>query len=139
MCRSKQSLLKHQPIAMNIQSLSNKYSLSSTPFCSNMQLQNELHLQPRSLFARNFHWTRDVTLNHDKRRWATAWNQTNPNLQLRCPFLGLNQPPIFTVNYVLYSIYTGIPLVQLVYHTFTVPETITLCYPLMFSQSMQCK
>ena len=47
-------------------------SVSYTPFGTNMQSQNEFRLQPNSLFARNFHWTRGVTLNHDKRRWVTG-------------------------------------------------------------------
>ena len=61
--------------------------MSSTPF---WQIYNDFHLQPSSLFARNFHWTGDLTLNCDKRRWATTWNQTATEMI----FLELNQPPI---------------------------------------------
>ena len=32
------------------------------PFGTNMQLQNEYHLQPSSVFARKLHRTRDVTM-----------------------------------------------------------------------------
>ena len=49
------------------------------PFGTNMQSQNEFHLQTNSLFARNLHWTRGVTLNPGKRRWATAWIWMNPD------------------------------------------------------------
>ena len=30
------------------------------------------------MFARKLDWERDATLNHGKRRWATAWTQMNP-------------------------------------------------------------
>ena len=41
---------------------------------TNMQLQNESHLQPNSCFDGTYNWTKDVTvtLHHDKRRWVTA-------------------------------------------------------------------
>ena len=35
---------------------------SNTPFGTKIQSQNEFQLQPNSLFARNLHWTRGVTL-----------------------------------------------------------------------------
>ena len=40
---------------------------------------NEFHLQPSSLFARNLHWTRDVTLKPCKRRWTITWIWINPD------------------------------------------------------------
>ena len=50
----------------------------TTPLGENMQFKNEFHLEPNSYFVRKLHWTRGVTLNHGKRRWATAWNKMNP-------------------------------------------------------------
>ena len=47
-------------------------------FGRNIQSQNEFNLQPNSSFATNLDWTKDVTVNHGKGRWATAWTQMNP-------------------------------------------------------------
>ena len=59
----------------------------SHPFSdTNMQLQNEFHLH---LFCWKVNWTRDITLNHGKRRWSIAWSATEMT------FLGLNQPLFF--------------------------------------------
>ena len=56
-------------------------------------------MQSSSLLARNFHWTRDVTLNHDK-TLAKGGGQP-PGIErvqtvTEMIFLGLNQPPIST-------------------------------------------
>ena len=55
------------------------YSESYTPFGRKMQSQNEFHLQSNSLFTRNPHWTRGVTLNSCKTGWATTWTWMNPD------------------------------------------------------------
>ena len=43
------------------------------------EICNYKMMQPSSLFARNFHWTGEVTLKYGKGRWATAWNCMNPD------------------------------------------------------------
>ena len=45
---------------MNIFQAIHEYSKSLTPFGTNMQSQNEFHLQPNLLFARNLRWTMGV-------------------------------------------------------------------------------
>ena len=57
-------------------------------FGRNTQLQNEFHMQSNSYLARKLDWTRDVTLNHGKSRWATAWTQMKPECNCDDTFLG---------------------------------------------------
>ena len=50
-------------------------------------IYNEFYLQLNLLFARNLHWTKSITLNPGKRRWATACTWMNSG---RWPFLGFD-------------------------------------------------
>ena len=43
-------------IIFRVHPIMHEYSKSYTPFGTKMQSQNEFHLQPNSLFARNLHW-----------------------------------------------------------------------------------
>ena len=59
-----------------------------------MQSQNEFDLHPNSLFARNLHWTRSVTLN------PGGGPLDESRLQLRWPFLVKSTPNFFCSIYV---------------------------------------
>ena len=71
------------------------------PFGTNMQSQNEFHLQTNSLFARNLDWTSGVTLNPGKRRLVTSWMWMNPDCNWDDLFWVKSTFPLFTV-YIVY-------------------------------------
>ena len=43
-------------IVFRVHPIIHEYSESYTPFWTKMQSQNEFHMQPNSLFARNLRW-----------------------------------------------------------------------------------
>ena len=67
--------------------------MNTPPFGTKRQSQNEFHLQPNSLFARNLHWTSSVTLNPCKRRWTTTWIQTAVKIGLNQPYSAVPRLP----------------------------------------------
>ena len=121
---------------MNSLSKKHEYGLGSPPFGTNMQLQNEFHLQPS---ARNLHWTRDVTLYHDKRRWGNRlkldesrcnwddilWVKSISNflqcirlcfrylhqdpVRQDCTWATTRQPPALTILYMYWTGWTEMP------------------------------
>ena len=89
--KTAQRLANNAWIFFRVNPTIHEYSESSTPFWHKHAITK--WISTNSLFARNLHWTRGVTLNPGKRRWATAWIWMNPDCNWDDLFL--NQPPIF--------------------------------------------